>query len=367
MKSRYQLVDSLILAELVPLFVVSVVIFVTVILVATSADLIKYLSQGVPLKLVIELIWFNILPWLVATFPMAMLLSTVIAFVRLSTQSEIVALFAAGIPFRRLMVPVVGFSILITLLALFTNDTISPYAAEEFNALKASATHELNSTSKPFDIPPQRDHDKLSLLIHVEGGYDAASQSMLDVYIVQIDPASGDAVALVRARAAEWQGGDNWHLIDGTMMKAGMYGNYGPATITIQQSPDVIAALAQNPDTSNFTQLFRQIARLKESGDPDDDSTRIKDEVALWDKISLPFACFVFAIIGAPLGLRPQRTAALGIAITMGLSIIFAYYALYQFMQVFGASGHVDPIIAAFLPDLLALCIGIFLLTRSSS
>jgi len=57
----------------------------------------------------------------------------------------------------------------------------------------------------------------------------------------------------------------------------------------------------------------------------------------------------------------------LGIAITLGLGIIFAYYALYQYMQVLGASGHINTALAAFLPDILALVIGGFLLRRSSS
>jgi lipopolysaccharide export system permease protein len=366
-KSRTSLLDWLILSELVPLFVIMAVVFTTIILVVTSANLVNYLSQGVPLRIVAELIWFNIMPWLVTTFPMAMLLSSVIAFVRLSTQSEIVALFAAGIPFRRLLIPVIGFSLIVTGLALFTNDTISPYAAREFNDLKASAFHELNATTKPFDIPPVREHDKLSLLVHVEGGYDVARQSMLDVYISQIDPNTGNAIALVHARAAKWQGGNNWELEDGTVLMNGMYGKYGPATIDIEQQPDMVAALANNPDTSNFRQLYIQIERLKRSEGTDDTKIRVKDEVALWDKVSLPIACLVFAIIGAPLGLRPQRSAALGIAITVGLAIIFAYYTLYQFMQVLGASGHVDPIVAAFLPDLLGLAVGFILITRSSS
>jgi lipopolysaccharide export system permease protein len=364
---RPKLVDRLVLNEVVPLFIVMSIVLTTIILVVASADLIKYLTQGVPLWIVLQLIGFNILPWLVATFPMAMLLSSIIAFVRLSTQSEIVALFAAGIPFSRLALPCIAFSAAVTCLALFTNNTIAPYANREFDRLKANLSHELDETTKPFDIPAQYENGKLVLLAHVEGGYDIATRSMRDIYLLQIDPKTGGIDTAIRAKGAQWTGGDNWTLEQPYILAKGMYSQAPSVVIKdLRLLPDTVTFIENGPDEFNFAQLFKQIIEAKASGGGETPEIRYA-EVDLWDKISLPFACLVLAIVGVPLGLRPQRNAAMGVAIAIALGIFFAYYALYQYMFVLGQSGHLPPFVAAFLPDVLALGVGIGLLRRSSS
>ena len=66
---------------------------------------------------------------------------------------------------------------------------------------------------------------------------------------------------------------------------------------------------------------------------------------------------YTLGIVGTGLLAIPTLagSAAYAVAIPLGLVIIFAYYALYQYMHVLGASGHADPFVAAFLPDMVAL------------
>ncbi len=366
---RPKLVDRLVISEVVPLFFVMVVVFTSIILIVASADLIKYLTQGVPLIIVLQLIEFNILPWLVPTFPMATLLSTIVGFARLSTQSEIVALFAAGIPFKRIAAAAIAFSLVITAVAVFTNDTVSPYANRKFDALKANLSHDFNATTKPFDLPAARDgSNRLVLLTHVEGGYDIKTESLKNVYLLEVNPSTGDVLAAVHAPEAVWTGGKNFRLVKPYVLSStGVYGQLSSLVVKdLHQLPDTIPLLENDVDALNFRQLFTEITEERAAGGASQPTVR-DAEVSLWDKISLPIACVVFSIIGAPLGLRPQRNAALGVAITLGIVISIAYYVLYQYMFVLGASGHVDPAFAAFLPDGLAVIAGIFLMRRSSS
>jgi lipopolysaccharide export system permease protein len=369
LKLRPKLLDYLVLREIVPLFFVMFVVFAGIIIVVSSAGLVKFITQGVPLWIVVQLIGYNILPLLVATFPMAMLLASIVSFVRLSTQSETVALFAAGIPFKRLVVPVAVFSALISLLAFYTNNAVSPYAAKEFDRLHANLSHELDETTKPFDLPAERDDNgKLTLLVHVEGGYDVTTRSLRNIYLFETDPKNGDVTIAIHAAGAQWAGGENWTLLQPVfILKRGMYSSVGGnATVTdLRVLPDTVTFVQNGPQEFDFQQLYKQIAEAKAAGE--DDLTTRQAEVWLWDIISVPLACFVFALVGMPLGLRPQRSSAAAVAVSLGLGIIFAYYALYEYMQVLGESGHMSPVVAAFLPDGIALAIGLVLLKRSSS
>jgi len=363
---RPKLIDRLILSEIVPLFFMGLIVFTVIILVVASADLFGYLAQGATLAVVLRLILYNILPWLVPTFPMAMLLSTTIGFVRLSTQSEIVALYAAGIPFRRLMLPVIVFSVLATLLALFINDTISPYANRQFDTIKANLSTMIGNSDHPMDLPASRDSKKrLVALEHVEGGYDASTRSLRNIYITVVDPTTGDVTESIHAPRAKWTGGYNYTLEDAKVLSSsGMYTPILTLAVHYIQDPHTILLSLAPTDELNIRQLAAVITNPKSAGT---DASKLPEyEVSLCERFSLPLACLTFAIIGAPLGLRPQRNAALGIAITFGLVIMIVYYALYQYMDILASTGNANPAFAAFFPDILALIVGIVLLRRSS-
>ncbi|MEO0490961.1 MAG: LptF/LptG family permease, partial [Cyanobacteria bacterium J06659_2] len=88
-------------------------------------------------------------------------------------------------------------------------------------------------------------------------------------------------------------------------------------------------------------------------------------QVRIQQKYALPFVCVVFGIVGSALGVRPQRT---GKATSFGVSvvIIFGYYLLSFITDAFGKTGMLSPFMAAWLPTLLGLVAGIYLLNRAS-
>ena len=65
---------------------------------------------------------------------MGMLLAALLGFDRLSRDSEAVALFAGGISFRRMMVPVIALGLVVSLVGYLFNDQIASYALRRANA-----------------------------------------------------------------------------------------------------------------------------------------------------------------------------------------------------------------------------------------
>jgi lipopolysaccharide export system permease protein len=80
-------------------------------------------------------------------------------------------------------------------------------------------------------------------------------------------------------------------------------------------------------------------------------------------KLALPFACLAFGIVGATMGVRPQRTSR---AAGFGLSliIIVSYYLLIIVGQGLYQFGLLNAFFAGWLPTLVALGAGTFLLFR---
>ena len=77
----------------------------------------------------------------------------------------------------------------------------------------------------------------------------------------------------------------------------------------------------------------------------------------------MPFASVVFALIGLPLGVRPQRTSS-GLGLGLSIVIIFLYYVIWSFSSRFGA-GLVPAFLASWSAHLLGLAVGGYLLSRA--
>ena len=85
-------------------------------------------------------------------------------------------------------------------------------------------------------------------------------------------------------------------------------------------------------------------------------------EVDYYLKFSLPLATFFVALIAAPIGIKfAKRGSYFGVAIS--ISIVFAWYLIYSIARSLGGNGVIQPVIAAWIQNIILGVIGILLLT----
>ena len=86
----------------------------------------KFLGKGLEIGLLFEMVYYN-MAWVVAlAVPMAILVSTLMAFGRLSSDNEITAMRSSGITYLSLLGPALVFSIMVTILMMYFNNWILP-------------------------------------------------------------------------------------------------------------------------------------------------------------------------------------------------------------------------------------------------
>ena len=128
--------------------------------------------------------------------------------------------------------------------------------------------------------------------------------------------------------------------------------------IPYAQSPEVIPKEKKNYDEMTIRELLlaKQAYRAAHA-----DTTPLVMEIHR--RFSLPMASFVFAIVGAPLGVQKQRSSS-SIGFGISVVIIFVYYAIMTFLEALG-KGHVMPaVMAVWLPNIIALFCGCWLIRR---
>ena len=122
------LIDRWLLGQIIPPMLFAISAFTVISLsVGVMFDLIrKIVEYGLPLFLALKVLFFSLPSFLVLSFPMAVLLSTLLAYGKLSSNSELLALKSLGIKTSRIISPAIALSIFMTGLTFYFNDNLVP-------------------------------------------------------------------------------------------------------------------------------------------------------------------------------------------------------------------------------------------------
>ena len=69
-------------------------------------------------------------------------------------------------------------------------------------------------------------------------------------------------------------------------------------------------------------------------------------------RIALPFSAFILTLIGASLSTRKVR-GGIGFHVAIGIAICFLYILFMQFSAEFATKGNLNPILAAWVPNII--------------
>ncbi len=374
---RITRMDRLVLGEIVGWFVGSVFLFSSLIL--ASGDLARfaeYLQKGESVWIVIQILGFTLPTTFALTFPIAMLLATLMGIGRLSSDSELVALVSAGISFERIMMPIAVFGLMVSLVGVWFTNSIVPASSAARNQIINRIQKEGNiSLADRFS---QRIEDKDSgnvLVMHSEGGASigkekAGAATLRNVSIEYWQKNVPQYV--VYAERADWViGTREWRLSEdfrsAALTQEGRRKTFllRADSLTTRQvalgKPDELAVLRDVRIEDVPTSRLRERSRVfKANGDL---GAARDAEVEATRRIALPFASFIFAMVGAPLGVRPPRSGK-GNGFAIAIMITFVYWTLLQLFTVIGRGGTLPPQISVMIPNLIGLAAGVFLVRR---
>ncbi len=347
-------------------------------------------SKGAPLIDLGEMLVLRMVPLAIITFPMATLLATLLSFGRLSGDMEVVALMAGGTSFVRIALPAFVMGVIVSAFGLFANELLVPPAGRAAKEIENRIKQHLVDSGADISAPTQ---DRAFMVPDYAGGklvrlviadrFDFARRRLDGVNYFQFSTKEGAPrrpILIVQAEKAYWdpQQKDRWVFENGSSRsleesrpKDGRPGESYRSSLEFKQqsfqldkTPRQIAAEGRDPEEMSFRELRRYIDNLRDQG------TTVKTlrelEVALYNKLAVPFTSMVFALIGTPLGLRRLRGGA---AVGLGVSIliIFCYYILWHGMSVLGENGQLPPLLASWLGNLVGLGVGGVLVVRAAN
>ncbi len=362
-------IDRLVLGEVIGPWVFGVAIFSILIMAGSFLfQFTEFVAKGVNIGTVLYLILLLSPGIMMLTFPMAMLLGTLLAFGRLSGESEITAIRAAGGSLGRIMLPVGIFGVVVSLLAFSFGEFVVPAAAQRADMLKDEIARNLEGTTlKPTSymvVDKKKVGDKTvsKLTAGIQAkDFNFATRTLTGATLVAYDSNENPAFVMY-ADELQYTDNENWR-IQGSASVVSMDGAFyfqikdgaWPKEIAKPKfrPQDIFAQNAKEMQTLSMRDLAEQ-AELAQSK-PDVTRTQLYNlEKGYWDKISMPLAALVYALLGAPLGIRNHRTGAAS-GFWIAVLIIFAYYMLINVLFLVGKEGAFPAWVASFAPVMIGV------------
>ncbi len=375
------LVDRWLIGQILPPMCFAISAFTVISLsVGVMFDLIRKIVEfGLPLFLALKVLLYSLPSFLVLSFPMSVLLSTLLAYGKLSSNSELIALRSLGIKMTRIVTPAIAISILMTGLTFYFNDNLVPMCnklAESTlrSGLGTAFTSEIGKEHIMFSrygsrINPETNKPTKtnSFLTHIFYASWFSNNKMNGVTV--LDFSRQGIQQILKAKSASFNKNDSiWTFIDGNIVSIDPKGstttiNFEKYNYPFSEGPMELAQVPKDANDMTLIQALKAEKIYKETGNLKE--TR-RMQVRIQEKFTLPFACIVFGLIGSSLGsksnLRSSRSQGFGLSVIL----ILVYYVMSFVFSSFGVKGLITPIIATWLPVLISLGGGCYFLKKAT-
>ena len=331
-------------------------------------------DSGLPWSVAAKIMLLRMPEFVVFAFPMSMLLATLMTYSRLSSDSELIALRSIGVNIYRLILPAVAFSLCVVAITFWFNNFVAPAASYQAALTLKQALGETRPDFETKNIlfPEYKEvetenGDTKEVLTRLFYAEEFNGKQMTNLTV--LDRSRRPVSQIVVAKSAQWNILENiWDFYDGTIYLVGANGSYNNIVRFEHQKlalPKAALDITKKSRKTREMNVFQAIEYL-ELIRPGSDEQRIRKwEVRIHEKIAVPFACLVFAMIGAVLGIQPQGSGkATSFGICIGL--IFGYYVLSFISQSLGISGAIAPWFAGWLPNFLGLGAAMGLLAKAA-
>jgi lipopolysaccharide export system permease protein len=355
-----RILDRYILSEMLPPFFLSMTVLLLVLFlnkIFRLADLV--ISKGASILSIIQVFAYVIPSFLVITIPMSLVIASLTAFARLSSDSEVTAMKASCISLYNMIRPVFFFALVCFVLTAGVSLVLVPGAdaalkTHLFNMVKSRAMVGIEpgvftSTFDGMVIYV----DKMQSLDELEGIFISDERSTRDPYAVVArrgkliaDPQSLNVTLAMQEGSIHMLPKDEYTY---TLMRF----NAGQLYLDISNALVQKGAPRKGYQDFGTVELIHEIRRLQEQGKPS-----YAPETELHKRLSVPFACLILGLIGAPLGIRRSRSGkSAGVAIA--LLVFLVYYIILGSATNLAETGTVRPILAYWLPNLAMMLIAL--------
>jgi lipopolysaccharide export system permease protein len=308
-----------------------------------------------PMDTALQILLLKLPLFVVLALPIATLFGVSLGVNRLAREGEINAMRMAGVPLRRMLVPLLFIGLCISVVDYLINEKVAPPA-------NARAKEMISKMWFQSEIPTIQADTFFKVQNHwfYLGTVEKNSDNQFlakNVMVYIMDP--GHHPTLIVAEKAVTNG-EQWTLLNCE--------TYYPVKNTMGSAPryDVpfkIAAeqffgMQRGVEEMSSTELGSQIQKILQGG--------LNADLLVMHyhlKFSIPIGCMVVVLVSMPLAVHFSRSGSF-VGVLLSIVLFFFYYNTYFLARLLGSEGVLPPVVAAWAHNVIFAVIGGVMLWR---
>lgn len=316
-------------------------------------------DRDIPASTVLRYLGLSLPEFATQILPLATLTATLVTFGILSRHREVTASLSGGISRARLAVPALAVGVMASALGIGLQEWLVPRTASETEDIGARILGQPRRTLNPLERHWGR--GPLGQIYHYED-FDPENAVLSGLSIFRLSPDGASLAARSYAASAHWSDSERiWTGIGGwerDLERGRVSEPFAVRAIPDVSAPDALLAQDLATDHLPYGDLKQRIETIEAAGHRDPVL-----HVALQTKTSLPFASLVTVLIGLPFAFRRTNQSAWASA-AIAFAIAIVYLVATEFFRSIGDAELLDPVLAAWSPNLFFGMASIFLLLQ---
>ena len=355
--------DRYIITKFIGTYVYSIILIISISIVFDfNENLSKFATYGAPAKAIIFDYYANFVPYFANLFsPLFVFISVIFFTSKLAGNSEIIAMLAAGVSFKRLLRPYLFSAALIAAVNFYLGAYVIPkgnqvkmeFESKYKNKRRVTSASNVQLMVGPGVIAYLQQYDDRS-----KTGYGFSLDKFENKKLVSHMTASSIRYDSISDERYHWKA-QNYKIRTLKGLREEIVSGMVMDTLIQMEPMDLVFSKGQQ-ETLTSNELRKYISKQTERGS----GNVVQYEVEYHKRIATSFASFILTVIGASLSSR-KRKGGMGLYLGIGLALSFSYILLQTVSSTFAINADTPPMLAAWIPNLLYVFIAYFCYRQS--
>ena len=348
-------IDRYIMAKFLGTYFLAIALIISIAVVFDiSEKMDNFFEHNAPLNAIVFDYYLNFIPYFANLFsPLFVFIAVIFFTSKMAENTEIIAILASGVRFKRMMFPYFVSALLIASLTFYLNGYVIP--EDNITRLKFENQYvKVRDASYARNIQMELEPGVVAYLERFEKKTNMG-------YSFSLEKFNGKTlVSRLTAQHIKYDSLNHWKISNYIIRNFNekseeMFRGTEKDTIIAMEPSDFFVTKNMqeqmtNPELKHYIdkQKKRGIGNLKEF------------ELEYHKRFASPFAAFILTLIGVSLSSEKKR-GGIGLNIGVGLTLSFSYILFTTISSTFAIQSSMSPFLAVWLPNLTFIPIAFFL------
>ena len=361
MRGAIQKLDRYIIRKFLGTYFFAILLIISIAVVFDITEKIDdFLDKEAPINAIIFDYYFNFIPYFANLFtPLFVFIAVIFFTSKMAYDTEIIAILAGGVSFRRLMFPYFVGSLIVAIFSFILGAYIIPPSNKvrlEFETTYVKKRKDTGLTDIHLQLEP-------GLFVYMGKFYGYQNKGS---YFSAERFEGKKLISKLSARNITFNKDSNdWTLTDYVIRD---FIDEKHIEITEGSKLDTVFNMTPSDfksehnwfETMTNTELNTYIETQKKKG-----VGSIKPYIIeYYKRVANPFSAFILTLIGVSLASRKVR-GGIGLHIGIGLGLSFGYILFMTISTTFAINGNMNPLFAVWLPNIVFAITGVYLYNRA--